>query len=259
MGDALSMASPFLILQLSDPHIGADWAQGDPVAALTAAVDCVRAMRPQPDALLVTGDLVDNGSDAEYEQVRERLARLQAPTFPLPGNHDDRAALRRQFGLPGTGAEPVHYAIDLGPLRLVALDSTLPGEDSGALDDEQLTWLGSELDASPEQPTLIAMHHPPLRTGVAVWDAIGLAEESRRSLGEVLDGRHQVRGIVAGHMHRTIVGELAGVPVLSVPSTYVQGRLDFQMRELEVAAEPAGFAVHAVLDGELVSHIQPVV
>ena len=68
-----------------------------------------------------------------------------------------------------------------------------------------------------------------------------------------------MRGIVAGHMHRTIVSELAGVPVLTVPSTYVQGRLDFQMRELEVAAEPAGFAVHAVLDGELVSHVQPVV
>ena len=259
MGDALRMGSPFLIVQLSDPHIGADWADVDPAAALTAAVDRVRAMRPQPDAVLVTGDLVDHGSDAEYEQVRELLARLQAPTFTLPGNHDDRAALRRQFGLAGAGAEPVHYAVDLGPLRLVTLDSTLPGEDSGALDNEQLTWLASVLDASPEQPTLIAMHHPPLRTGVAVWDAIGLADQSRRALGEVLDGRHQVRGIVAGHMHRTIVGELAGVPVLTVPSTYVQGRLDFQMRELEVAAEPAGFAVHAVLDGELVSHIQPVV
>ena len=82
MGDALSMASPFLIVQLSDPHIGADWADVDPVAALTAAVDCVRAMRPQPDALLVTGDLVDNGSDAEYGQVRERAREAAGADLP---------------------------------------------------------------------------------------------------------------------------------------------------------------------------------
>src|SRR5690349_8592971 len=120
------MGPPFLIVQLSDPHIGADWADGDPVAALAAAVDCVRAMRPQPDAVLVTGDLADRGSDLEYKQVREVLAPLGAPTFPLPGNHDDRGALRHDFGLPGTGGEPVHYSVDLGPLRLVVLDSTLP-------------------------------------------------------------------------------------------------------------------------------------
>ena len=218
-------------MQLSDPHIGADWADGDPVAAFAAAVDCVRAMRPQPDAVLVSGDLADHGGDLEYEQVREVLAPLRAPIFALPGNHDDRETLRRHFGLPGTGAEPVRYSVDLGPLRLVVLDSTLPGEDPGVLDGEQLAWLGSVLDASPEQPTLIAMHHPPLRTGILAWDAIGLADRSRRSLGEVLDGHRQVRGIVAGHLHRTMVGELAGTSVLTVPSTYVQGRLDFGLRE----------------------------
>lgn len=253
------MGAPFLIVQLSDPHIGADWADGDPVAALAAAVECVRAMRPQPDAVLVTGDLADHGSDGEYEQVRELLAPLRAPIFALPGNHDDRETLRRHFGLPGTGAEPVRYSVDLGPLRWVLLDTTLPGEDPGVLDGEQLAWLGGVLDASPEQPTLIAMHHPPLRTGIPAWDAIGLDDRSRRLLGDVLDGRRQVRGIVAGHLHRTMVGELAGTSVLTVPSTYVQGRLDFGLREPEVAAEPAGFAVHAVLDGELISHIQPVV
>jgi 3',5'-cyclic-AMP phosphodiesterase len=253
------MGAPFLIVQLSDPHIGADWADGDPVAALAAAVDCVRAMRPQPDAVLVTGDLADHGSDAEYEQVRDLLAPLRASTFSLPGNHDDRGALRRHFRLPGSGAEPIRYSVDLGPLSLVVLDTTLPGEDPGALDGEQLAWLGSVLDASPEHPTLIAMHHPPLRTGVPAWDAIGLADGSRRSLDEVLDGHRQVRGIVAGHLHRTMVGALAGCSVLTVPSTYVQGRLDFGLREPEVAAEPAGFAVHAALDGQLISHIQPVV
>jgi 3',5'-cyclic AMP phosphodiesterase CpdA len=252
------MGSPFLIVQLSDPHIGADWADDDPAAALAAAVQSVRAIRPKPDALIVTGDLADGATDAQYDRVRELLGPLGVPAHVLPGNHDDRGALRRHFGLPGVDAEPVCYAADLGPLRLVVLDTTLPGEDPGALDGEQLAWLESTLAASPEQPTLIAMHHPPLRTGVPAWDEIGLADSSRRALGEVLAGRRQVQRIVSGHLHRTIAGELAGISVLTVPSTYVQGRLNFGARRLELAGDPAAFAVHAVLDGELVSHIQPV-
>ena len=76
------MGAPFLIVQLSDPHIGADWADGDPVAALAAAVDCVRAMSQQPDAVLLTGDLADHGSDAEYEQVRDVLTPLRDADLP---------------------------------------------------------------------------------------------------------------------------------------------------------------------------------
>lgn len=254
----VGMSSPFLLVQLSDFHIGGGWADGDPVAGLAAAVEAVRAIAPRPDALLVSGDLADGGADAEYERVRELLAPLGTAAHVLPGNHDDRAALRRQFGLPGAGAEPLCYAADLGPLRLVVLDSTIPGEDGGALDGGRLEWLERELAAAPAQPTLIALHHPPLLTGVPVWDAIGLAEAGRRGLGEVVARHPQVRRIVAGHVHRTIAGLLGGCAVLTVPSTYVQGRLDFSARELQLADEPAGFAVHAVLDGEVSSHIQPV-
>lgn len=253
------MTSPFLIVQLSDPHIGADWADADPVGGLAAAVRSVRAMRPRPDALLVTGDLADGATDAQYEEVAELLSPLGAPAYVLPGNHDDRGALRRHFGLPGADAEPICYSVDLGPLRLVVLDSMLPGEDAGAFDREQIAWLEGALAASPGQPTLIAMHHPPLLTGIPAWDEIGLADTSRRWLAEVIQRRPQVRRIVAGHVHRTIAGELAGRSVLTVPSTYVQGRLDFGSRELQLSDEPAGFAVHAVFDGEMASHIQPVV
>jgi 3',5'-cyclic AMP phosphodiesterase CpdA len=250
------MTPPFLVVQLSDPHLGADWGDGDPFAALAAAVEAARPFRP--DAVLVTGDLADHGADAEYERVHELLAPLAVPAHVLPGNHDDRATLRRQFALPGAGADPISYAVDLGPVRLVILDSTIPGEDPGTLDGEQLAWLEDALAAVPEQPTLLAMHHPPLRTGIPAWDAIGLADTSRRRLGDVVGRHRQVSRIVAGHLHRTIAGELGGRSVLTVPSTYVQGRLDFRAREAGLAAEPAAFAVHTVLDGEVVSHIQPI-
>jgi Icc protein len=252
------MPKPFLLVQLSDPHIGATWGGGDPVARLRAAVESVRRLPDAPDAVLISGDLADIAADAEYELVRELLAQLGASVYVLAGNHDDRDTLRRHFDLPGAAGTPVQYAVDLGALRLVVLDSTRPGEDRGELDLDRLRWLDAELATATDRPTLIALHHPPLATGVAAWDEFGLPIADRRALAEVVNRHPQVRRIVAGHVHRTVTAELAGRPVLAVPSTYVQMRLHFKSERIETAAEPAGFAVHALLDGELASHVQPV-
>jgi 3',5'-cyclic-AMP phosphodiesterase len=251
------MAKPFLLVQLSDPHIGATWAGGDPVAGLAAAVEAVRHLPDAPDAVLMSGDLADHAADAEYETVRELLEQLASPLYVLPGNHDDRDTLRRHFDLPGGPGTPVQYAADLGRLRLVILDSTRPGEDPGELDVDRLSWLAAELARAPDRPTLIALHHPPVSTGVAAWDELGLPAADRRALGDVLRRHPQVRRVVAGHVHRAMTGELAGRAVLSVPSTYVQTRLRFD-GQIEFAAEPLGFGVHALLGGYLASHVQPV-
>src|SRR5512132_1431431 len=224
MMGAMPAARPFLLVQLSDPHVGADWADADPVAGLAAAVASVCSLFPEPDAVLISGDLADHATAAEYDQLRELIAPLDAPLYVLAGNHDDRRALHRHFGVPGADGEPVRYSVDLGPLRLVALDSTLPGRDSGALEGDQLDWLDAELAAAPEQLTLIAMHHPPIVIGVPAWDEIGLAASDRRALGGVIERHQQVRRLVCGHFHSTITGELAGRGVLVVPSTYVQTR-----------------------------------
>jgi 3',5'-cyclic-AMP phosphodiesterase len=252
------MAKPFLLVQLSDSHIGAPWADGDPVRGLRAAVESVRRLPDDPDAVLMSGDLADNAADDECELVRELLAQLGAPVYASPGNHDDRDTLRRHFDVPGSMGTPVQYAVDLGPLRLVVLDSTRSGEDRGELDADRLAWLEAELAGASDQETLLALHHPPVSTGVAAWDEIGLPVADRRALAEVLHGHPQVRRILAGHVHRTMTAELAGRAVLAVPSTYVQTRLSFTSDENVTAAEPSGFAVHALLDGELASHVQPV-
>ncbi len=252
------MADPFLLVQLSDPHIGADWGGEDPVARLAAAVEAVRRLRPGPDAVLVSGDLAEHAADAEYRQLRGLLDPIDAPFHVLPGNHDDRDALHRNFGVPGAGGAFVQYAADLGPLRLVVLDTTRPGEDRGELDAERLAWLDAALAADPTSPTVVAMHHPPLATGIAPWDAIGLPADDRRALARVV-GRHaHVRRLVGGHLHRTIAGDLGGCGVLAAPSTYMQGRLDFHLERLELEAAPVGFAVHALVGGEVFSHVQPV-
>jgi 3',5'-cyclic AMP phosphodiesterase CpdA len=253
------MTGPFLLVQLSDPHVGATWIEADPVAGLKAAVDAVRGLPDPPHAVLMSGDLAEHAADDEYETVRELLAGLGSPFYVLPGNHDDRDTLRRHFDLPGAIGTPVQYAVDLGPLRLVVLDSTRPGEDRGELDTARLSWLDAELGAAPDRLTLIALHHPPVLTGVPACDEVGLPASDRRALADVV-GRHpQVRRILGGHVHRTLTGELAGRAVVTVPSTYVQTRLTFSPDEIALAVEPASFAVHALLDGELASHVQPVI
>jgi Icc protein len=252
------MSRPFILVQLSDLHIGASWDGVDPVARAEAAVEAVRSLDAHPDAVLVSGDLAEHAADAEYEQVRALLARIEAPSYVLPGNHDDRDALHRHFDVPGAGGQPVQYAVDFGPLRLVVVDSTLPREDRGELGRERLTWLDTTLAAAPDTPTVVAMHHPPLSVGIPAWDAIGLAAADRVALGELLSRRSQVKRVVAGHVHRAITGRVGGRSVFTVPSTYVQGLLAFGATELLLSDDPPGFAVHALVDGELVSHVQPV-
>lgn len=245
-----------LLVQLSDPHIGATWGDHDPEARLAAAVESVAALRPAPDAVLVSGDLADHATDAEYERVRELLAPLDPPVFVLAGNHDDRDAVRRHFGIPGAGGAPVQYSASDGRLRLVAVDSTCPGQDGGRLDAPRLEWLDAELSAATEVPTLLAMHHPPLVTGLPALDASGIPADDRLALAQILARHRQVRRVVAGHVHRPVVGELGGCPVLVAPSTYLQARLDLTATELGFSAEPPGFAMHALIDRVLISHVQ---
>jgi Icc protein len=246
------------VVQLSDPHIGAQWPGVEPAAELAAAVESVGRLHPVPDAVLVSGDVTNGAQDRQYEQARELLEPLGVPVYVLPGNHDDREGLRRHFGLTGDGGAPIQYAVNIGPLRLLVVDSTCPGQPYGQLDSDRLAWVDMELARAQHTPTLLAMHHPPLLTGMPAADEIGLPVSDRQALGELL-GRHpQVRRVVAGHVHRTIVSELAGRAVLAAPSTTLAARLDFSSHDFQLIAEPPGFAVHVLVDGELVSHVQPV-
>lgn len=251
------MASPVLLVQLSDLHIGANENGVDPMPHLVAVVQAVRSLPNRPDAVLVSGDLTDDGVEAGYQKARELLERLEVPLHVLPGNHDDRGRLRAAFDLPGEGDEPVHYSADVGELRLVVFDSNVPGQDPGRYDPDQLRWLDAELGAESERPTLLALHHPPLATGIEEWDGINLEPGQRPLLAEVVTRHPQLRAIVGGHLHRIAASSLAGVPVLAAPSTYLQARPDFETEGVELVPHP-GFALHVLRDGELASQVEAV-
>ena len=251
------MPKPALLVQLSDLHIGANENGFDPVPHLAAVVEAVRSLPNRPDAVLVSGDLTDDGDEGGYRIACELLERLDSPLHVLPGNHDDRGRLRAAFGLPGEGGEPVRYSAAVGELRLVVFDSNVPGQDPGRYDAEQLRWLDAELGAESRRPTLLALHHPPLATGIEEWDGINLEPGQRELLAAVVARHPQLRAIVGGHLHRVAASALAGVPVLAAPSTYLQARPDFETEGVELVPHP-GFALHVLRDGELASQVESV-
>lgn len=232
-----------MLAQLSDPHIRL----ADPAGAnaLKTAVAAVAALDPAPDAVVVTGDLADTGDPREYALVRELLEPLAMPVHVLPGNHDDVAALEAAFG------RPVEYAVDAGPLRLVAVDTTIPAEDGGRIPVDRLA-----ARLNDAKPTIIAMHHPPLTTGVPAMDALGIPHTDRAALAELLARHPQVKRIVSGHVHRAMAGALGGVPVFTCPGTNLQLALDFSAEAvLATNDDPPGYALHLLLDGEVTSHL----
>jgi Icc protein len=246
--------SPTLLAQLTDPHIDVGPGDRGSSEALAAAVQAVLALRPLPDAVVVTGDIANGGTATEYERAHELLAALPMPVHVLPGNHDDRDALRERFAVPGDG--PLQYVAQVGDLRLVVCDTQRPGHDGGALDGGRLEWLEAQLDAGV--PTVVALHHPPVAIGLPVLDAIGIAEPERTALADLLERSPQVRRVVAGHVHRTVFGMHGGCGVFACASTHLQAPLEIGSQELRLIEEPPAIALHAALDGGFVSHVQPV-
>lgn len=254
----MSRAVPFVVAQLTDPHIGAAWSE-DPAGALRAAIaTAVRVLGRSPDAVVVSGDIANTPADSEYATARRLLDAGGAPVYVVPGNHDDREGLKRHFGLREIEGGHLAYAVGLGPLRLIALDTKRSDSDGGQLARAQLAWLDRVLAEDSVTPTLVVMHHPPIVTGILAMDAIGIPVAERAALAEIVARHPQIHVIAAGHVHRAIVGALGGVPVLAVPSTDAQLALDLEAEEMRFVSEPPCLALHVLADGRIVSHLQPI-
>lgn len=248
----------FTIVQLTDTHIGAAWSD-DATAALARAIDVIRELLPRaPDAVVVTGDIANTPVDSEYEQARAVLDRLEAPVYVVAGNHDDRDRLRGHFNVPDASGEQLDYAVGLGRMRLIALDTKRPDSDAGRLEPAQLAWLDDQLAEAQATPTLIIMHHPPLVAGIPWMDRIGIPADECAAMEAILGRHKQVQHVACGHVHRTVVGRLGAASVLAIPSTDVQLALDLEAEALRFVAEPPCFAVHLLVGDRLISHIQPV-
>ncbi|KVX51567.1 phosphodiesterase [Burkholderia cepacia] len=240
-----------LLAQISDLHIKRPgqlaYRRVDTAAALARCIDRLNALVPRPDAVLVTGDLTDFGHDEEYGNLRGLLAALEIPYYLMIGNHDDRAGLRRAFADRAElqDGEFVQYALDVGAVRVLALDSQVPGASYGDLCDARLAWLAAQLDAARDRPVIVALHHPPFAAGIGHMDKLRLAPAAAAKLDALLRAHPNVERVLCGHVHRTMFTRFGGTLASAVPSPAHQ--VAFDLRTDAPSAfrlEPPAFAVH---------------
>lgn len=195
-----------IIAHISDLHLFA----GEPesrllhpqtVARAARVIADLAALRPAPAAVIVSGDLTDCGTAEDYALVMAMLDTLPMAVLVVPGNHDRREAMRaaldRRIGFaPG---EFLNVSREIGPLRLIGLDSTVPGRGHGALCAQRLDWLRAEL-ARDARPALIAIHHPPFPTGSADWDRMAL-RDGRDDLARIVAAHPAPVRLMSGHVH----------------------------------------------------------
>lgn len=220
-----------IIAQISDLHLRTDGrllkGKVDTVAALNAAIEHLNALSPRPDLVLATGDLVNKAHTQDYQFMARQFERLEMPVYVIPGNHDDREMMRRNFSdrgyLPENGPF-LHYALDDFPLRLVGLDSKRDGHDGGEMCEQRLQWLDDTLSAAPQRPTLIFMHHPPFVSGIGFMDKLEFVNAAR--MEEIVRRHSQVAATVCGHMHRPISVAWGGAIACAAPSLVFQMTLD---------------------------------
>lgn len=213
-----------VIVHVSDPHLLADGAalggRYDVETNLARTLQAIRSVNVQPAAIVVTGDLADLGEPEAYQRLRRAVEpaadELGCPLIWVAGNHDERPALRENLlDLPPT-EEPVTGVWDLSGLRLIALDTSVPGWHHGDLDVDQLEWLRDLLREPAPHGTLLAMHHPPLPSHVPLFDILEL--QHQEELADIIRGT-DVRGILAGHLHYSSHGTFAGIPVSVASAT----------------------------------------
>jgi 3',5'-cyclic AMP phosphodiesterase CpdA len=251
-----------LFAQITDLHIR------EPGTALSGRVDTagfleravvrVNALSPRPDFLLITGDLIDGGSEAEYRHLQRLLEPLAVPAYLVLGNHDGREAFRACFpdlGYWRPDQKFVQYALDLGALRLLVLDTHDPGKSSGALCADRLDWLAVRLAEDRDTPTVVVMHHPPVAVGLPGMDRLRLLEGAER-FAEVVRVAPNVERILAGHLHRGVTVRFAGTVLDVMPGAAHQVHYDSEgATPLALVMEPPMLQLHRLVAGTgLVSH-----
>lgn len=240
-----------LICQMTDLHVRPRGLAANRVSETNMFADrafrAVAALTPRPDAVVLTGDLTENGLPAEYAMLAGLIRQhLPMPVYLVPGNHDRRENLRAALAhLPGVTTDPdyVQYAVEDHPVRLVMLDTVVPGAGHGELRPEQLAWLDRTLAAAPDKPTIVGMHHPPFVCGIVHMDKINL--RNSEAFAQVIARHRQVERIICGHHHRAITARVAHAIASVAPSIAHQVEMSFDPEDPGAFVfEPPAYQLH---------------
>jgi 3',5'-cyclic AMP phosphodiesterase CpdA len=254
------------IAQITDLHVTTGH---DPLSQLRneqrlrQVLRSIDELQPRPSAIIASGDLADHGEAAEYAVVKAILSEAGVPIYYAVGNHDRRDAFMDAFAGPGAQRDEngfIQYAVDLDGLRLVVCDTLDEGRHGAGFCEKRAAWLAAALDAAPDTPTVVVLHHPPILSGVKWMDPkpdapwIGL-------LAEVIRGREQIRLLLCGHVHRAFHGLLAGQVVATAPATSIQVTLNLTPVDMHkpdgreiLVDEPPGYVLLVADQGQVTTH-----
>ncbi len=240
------------VIQITDPHVVVPpqkvSGRIDSGLLLQETVARINAELPKVgpvDAVLVTGDISDDGSPESYALFSDLMAPLDLPVFVIPGNHDQREPMRAAFAcrgyLPASGR--LDWSATLNGLHIVGLDTLVEGQGGGILAPETLGFLTQALKRAGSLPVLLAMHHPPFASGIRFMDSIGL--EGVDSLAEVLKSSAADIRIVCGHVHCMMAGAVGGVTAFSGPATCSTFAADFRPdAPIGFMTAPGSYMIH---------------
>lgn len=224
------------VIQITDLHLfadpGAELRGVCPRSRFEAILGALQAERPSADRLVITGDLTHDDRRETYQALRELMADWIDILRVIPGNHDDRAAMREVFG------DRIHAAADrnvfvdeVGSWQLIGIDTQLTGAVGGRAGAVQLEWLARQLEDSAGRPTLLGLHHPPVAIGSRWLDEIGL--EDADQLKALLARHPQVKLLCCGHIHQELATAVSGRTVLATPATAVQFQPGAEILEID--------------------------
>lgn len=260
---ATAAGESLLIAQITDVHLGFDRGNPDEFnrQRLDRTLRTLVEMRPRPDLLLVTGDLAEEGDDADsYARLREAIADLPFPVHMAMGNHDSREPFLRAFPDTGHADGFVQYAIERFSLRILVLDTLEIGRHGGGYCETRAAWLRARLAEAPGRPTLIVLHHPPIETGLS-WMTEDPDAAWAVRLADIVGGQDNVVAVIGGHLHRPVITQWAGTTLAVCPSTAPQVALDLLPIDPEspdgramIVADPPAFALHVWNGRSLVTH-----
>ena len=204
-----------LVAHLSDLHVFSSQPETyqvrrDIVSVVSRIVADLTNLPIRPDAVFITGDVADGGSEADYALVRSLLAPLKMPVLVIPGNHDRRQTMRAAFAdlVPFAPGAFLNFATSIGDFEVIGLDTMIPGKVEGELCDTRLDWLEHELSLR-QSLTFLLMHHPAWPSGNAQWDATALVRGGSK-LGAILGKAQVPLRILSGHVHQAMHGSWNG-------------------------------------------------
>jgi 3',5'-cyclic-AMP phosphodiesterase len=244
-----------LIAQITDSHVERpgvlSFGRFDARASLQRALRTITSLNVRPDLILHTGDLTQHCDVTVNRDVRAMLDETGIPYGVIPGNHDEIEPLREAFAdkawMPKS-SRFLHYVLEDYPVRVICLDTKIPGEIAGTLCEERLAWLAAQLASGGSRPTMIAMHHPVFRIGRPISDTLPFINAA--AFSELVTKYPNVSLIIAGHVHCTLQTRVAHAVAIAAPSVSYQFAMDRRPDSIvAVSGEPPGYYMHDWKDG----------